>query len=72
MFELRNDEALKKVAMNATNNEENVRLAFDEKVDKPFENLCDTNFKFYQHVTDHGFRSKIMDALFERFRLTVR
>jgi type I restriction enzyme R subunit len=47
----------------------NARLTFDIVVNEVLQDMVDTHFKFYKHVTDdQGFANAFLNYLFERYQ----
>ena len=55
------------------NTPDNARLTFDHVVTDQFQDLIDSNFRFYKQVTDDAeFSKALLDWLFERYRQRAR
>jgi len=55
------------------NTRENVRLAFDQKVERVIQEIVDSNFELYKRITDdQGFGEVIKNLLFDQYLRTHR
>ena len=66
MEKLHSDPALDAAAR--VNTRENVRLTFDQKVERVIQEIIETNFELYRRITDdHAFGEAIKDLLFDEY-----